>query len=235
MRNRAAPSSHRESPPPSQGVITAITHQAHDPERVSVFLDGVFAFGITRMLAAEHGLAVGDELSEERVAMLRALDQEQQALEAAFRLLTRRPRSEREIRERLERRGFPPPVIETVIGKLAAWRYVDDEAFARYWVEQREANRPRGRRLLAQELRHKGIDREVIREALDDADIDELAAARSLGEAKLLHYRQLEPSIVRRRLGAYLMRKGFSYETVRAVMRDLLADSDESKEIGGEA
>lgn len=228
MKRRALPSQQQDPPAPSRGVITAITQQTRDPERVSVFLDGVFAFGMTRLLAAEQGLAVGEELSEERVAALRELERQRQALEAAFRLLTRRPRSEREIRERLERHGFAPPVIETVIEKLATWRYVDDEAFARYWIEQREANRPRGRRLLAQELRLKGVDREVIREAIADAEVDEVAAARQLAEAKLPRYRQLDPQVRWRRLGAYLMRKGFRYETVRAVLQDVLAGEEES-------
>lgn len=228
MKRRASSSPIQEPPAPSHGVITAITRQAHDPERVSVFLDGVFAFGLTRLLAAEQGLAVGEELSEERVAALRELERQQQALEAAFRLLTRRPRSEREIRERLERHGFSPPVIATVIEKLAAWRYVDDEAFARYWIEQREANRPRGRRLLAQELRLKGVDREVIQEAIAEADVDEIAAARQLAKAKLPRYRQLDPQVRWRRLGTYLMRKGFSYETVRAVLQEVLSGDEES-------
>ncbi len=115
-----------------------------------------------------------------------------------------------------------------MIEKLVTWRYVDDEAFARYWIEQRETNRPRGRQLLAQELRLKGVDREVIREAIAEAGVDEQAAARQLAEAKLPRYRQLDPQVRWRRLGAYLMRKGFRYETVRAVLQDVLAGEEES-------
>jgi len=221
MRRRPRTPAQSDPSTPVSGTITAISAQARDPERVNVFVDGRFAFGMTRLLAAEQGLAVGEELSAERVATLRALDDQQRALEAAFRLLTRRPRSEREIRDRLERHGFAPPVIDAVIAKLEAWRYVDDEEFARYWVEQREANRPRGRRLLEQELWQKGIDREIVRATLDEANLDETAAALELARAKLPSYRRLEPAVARRRLGAFLQRKGFSYETVRTVLREL--------------
>ncbi len=142
-----------------QSRITAIETQQRDPERVSIFLNGVFAFGLPALVAVQESLRVGDELAEEQIARLRALDEQAKAVNAAMNLLARRPRSEREVRDRLKRKGYPAETIEAAVAKLEGWRYLDDEAFARYWVENREANRPRGRRLLEQELRLKGVDR----------------------------------------------------------------------------
>src|SRR6266540_3535544 len=144
----------REAPmttSPTSGRITAITPQERTSGRVNVFLDGVFAFGMSDELALTERLEVDLELDEGRVAALRAADEVGKATDAALRLLARRPRSQREIRDRLRQKGFPLETIEAAIGKLEGWRYVDDAEFARYWVDNREANRPRGRRLLEQE------------------------------------------------------------------------------------
>jgi regulatory protein len=140
-------------PTAKQSLITAIEPQQRDPERVSVFLNGAFAFGLPALVAVQESLRVGDELSEDQIARLRALDEQAKAVNAAMNLLARRPRSEREIRDRLKRKGYPPETIDAAVAKLEGWRYLDDEAFARFWVENREANKPRGRRLLEQELR----------------------------------------------------------------------------------
>lgn len=218
-------------PGPSGGIITAIEPQERDPERVSVFLDGAFAFGLKRLLALEHGLAVGDELTAEQVVALRSLDEQAKAVDAALRLLARRPRSEREIRDRLRRKGYPSVTIDAVVARLLDRRYLDDEAFARYWVEHRERNRPRGRRLLEQELRQKGVAREVIQRTIDETELDEAMTAVQLGRAKLTAYAGLEAAVARRRLGAYLTRRGYGHDVVRSALDQLLgASADDGDE-----
>ena len=164
------------------------------------------------------------------MAALRALDEVGRATEAAVRLLGRRPRSVREVRDRLRQRGFAPEAIEAAVEKLEGWRYVDDADFARYWVENRERHKPRGRRLLEQELRQKGVDREVVRETIEAAELDEAAAALEVGRAKLRSYAGLEPPVVRRRLGGYLARRGYDGETVRRALDRLLGDEPDPPE-----
>lgn len=215
---------------PKSGRITGIERQARDPNRVSVFLDGAFAFGLGPSQAISEGLRIGDDLSPEQVGALRALDEVGRATEAAVRLLALRPRSMREVRDRLRQRDFAPESIEAAIEKLEGWRYVDDADFARFWVENREQHKPRGRRLLEQELRQKGVDRETVREALDAAELDEGGAALELGRAKLRSYVGLEPAVVRRRLGGFLARRGYGGETVRRVLDRLLTEEPEPTE-----
>ena len=146
----------------ASGRITEIAPQARDPERVSVFLDGVFAFGLPREVALREGLTVGDELDAERVAELRAVDEAARATSAALAFLSYRPRSEREVRDRLRQKGYARAATDAAVAKLEGWRYLNDEDFARFWVEHRAANQPRGRLLLEQGLRRKGIDRELV-------------------------------------------------------------------------
>jgi regulatory protein len=213
------------SKPPIGGRISAIRQQEHDPNRVNVFLDGEFGFGLSAKLLLSEALSIGDDLSAERVVALRAMDEVGHATDAALRLLAQRPRSAYEIRDRLQRRGFASEAIDAVVGKLEEWRYLDDAEFARLWVDNRERHRPRGRRLLEVELRQKGVDREIVQETLDAASIDEVAAAFELGRAKLRGYAGLDPRVARRRLAGFLARRGFDGATVRTVTDRLLGES----------
>jgi regulatory protein len=220
----------RVTPEPRAGQITRLSAQARDPDRPNVDLDGEFAFGIGAELAASEGLAPGMELTIEQVTGLLARDQVGKAVEAAIRLLTRRPRSEREIRQRLREKGFDVPAIDAAVERLEGWRYLDDFEFARFWVENRESHKPRGRRLLEQELRQKGIDRELITETIDAAGLDERAAALELGRSKLRTYSGLEDQTIRRRLGSYLARRGYDFGTVRATLDQLLGEDEPAEE-----
>lgn len=218
------------TPEPTGGRITRIAPQERDPERVNVFLDGAFAFGLGAELALREGLAVGDELAAERVAALRAADEVGKATTAALGFLALRPRSEREVRDRLRQKGYGPEAIDAAIAKLEGWRYLDDASFARYWVENRETHKPRGRRLLEQELRHKGVERAVVAETIAAAELDEAGAALELGRAKLRSYAGLEPAVVRRRLGSYLARRGYDFDVVRPVLDRLLGDAEDDSD-----
>ncbi|HET8521929.1 MAG TPA: RecX family transcriptional regulator [Thermomicrobiales bacterium] len=220
----------RPAPEPRAGQITRLSPQTHDPDRLNVELDGEFAFGIGAELAEATGLAAGMNLTVEQVKELLARDQVGKAIEAAIRLLTRRPRSEREIRQRLRQKGFDAPAIDAAIARLEDWRYLDDADFARFWVENRESHKPRGRRLLEQELRQKGIDRDLITETIDAAELDERAAALDLGRAKLRTYGGLDTMTTRRRLGSYLARRGYDFSVVRATLDQLLGEDDVADE-----
>ena len=216
--------------PPAAGRVTDIAPQQHDPDRVNVFLDGAFALGLGAELATRERLAGGDELDAARVEALLAADEVGKATAAALRLLARRPRSEREVRDRLRQKGYTPAAIDAAVGRLEGWRYLDDADFARYWVENRAAHQPRGRRLLEQELRHKGVDREVVRETIAATELDETTAALELARKKLRAYAGEEPAVVRRRLGAYLARRGYGWDVARPVLDRLLGESEDTDE-----
>jgi regulatory protein len=145
-------------------------------------------------------------------------------------LLTTRPRSIKEIRTRLKQKGYSEPAIDAAIAKAEGWNYVDDEAFARFWVENREANRPRGRRLLEQELRDKGVDREIVRNAIDEAGINEIEAATELARTKMRSYVKLEPEVARRRLSGFLARKGYNFDVVKHALAAALDGELEPEE-----
>lgn len=209
------------------GVITAIKAQERDKERVNIFVDGEFAFALTAEMAYLEGLRIGDEITPERIAELQAKDEQSKAVNAALSLLTTRPRSIQELRTRLRQKGFSDAAIEAAIAKAAGWHYVDDDAFARFWVENRGANRPRGRRLLEQELRQKGVGREVAGRAIDDAGLDERADAVALAKAKLRSYANLDAATARRRLSGFLARKGYGYDVIKPALDEALGEAEE--------
>ena len=191
--------------------ITAIEEQKRRRERVSIFLDGRFAFSVGRGVVEEHGLHPGQVLSDSRVEELAAADLFGKCLNAALRLLSYRPRSEAEIRTRLSRR-FNGETIEGVILQLRERQMIDDVAFAAFWREARDSFSPRGRLLLKVELRNKGIDPELIDKVLDGIDDEESAYRAAQKRGRTLAKEDYET--FRRKLGAFLRRRGFSYGVV---------------------
>lgn len=217
----------RERPEPRPGRITALEPQARDPERVNVSIDGEFALGLHQDVALEAGLAAGVELDAAALARIVSAEERQAATATALNYLAYRPRSEGEVRARLRRGGYDDEVIEHVLERVRSWRYVDDEDFARRWVENRGQHRPRGARLLAQELRSKGVDPAVASEAIADAGLDEAADALDLARQRAARLADLDEPVRERRLGAFLARRGYGYDIIRATLATLREERDD--------
>ncbi len=199
--------------------VTALKAQARNPKRVNVFLDGQFAFGLAKIEAIR--LRVGQELDEAAVARLQQADTEEQAYERALKLLSSRPRSEDEIRRKLREHKVADETIEAVMAHLRRAGLVDDAAFANYWVENRAAFRPRSQRMLKAELKRKGVGDAALAHALattNDAEAAYALAAKRVRSAKLAEAPYPD---FRRRLGDYLARRGFDYETIGPIVERL--------------
>ena len=186
--------------------------------RVDVFLDGSFGFSLGEELAAK--LSTGALLSELEVAEYQREDGIHQVCDAALVLLSYRPRSISELRGRLLRRGFDPALVDDAMERLKAMGLVDDAAFAQFWVENRQNHRPRGRRLLQAELRAKGIGKEIV-DGLLPGDDEEDTAAYLAAKRKVRSIGGLAWPEFRKKLGDYLLRRGFGYETAASIARRL--------------
>jgi len=142
--------------------------------------------------------------------------------------LTGQARSRQELHDKLATRGVPADVAERLLDRFTEVGLVDDDAFARAWVESRQRSRGLARRALAQELRRKGVDDETARSALDDLDpADEEAAARALVRKKLRSLRGVDTTTATRRLAGLLARKGYPAGLAFAVVRDELGAVDD--------
>jgi regulatory protein len=205
--------------------VTALKLQSRNKTRVNVFLDGEFVLGLAKILAVR--LRVGQELTDAEVERLRAADAEEEAHTRAVNLIARRPRSEAEVRQRLQRAGVAAPVIAAVLERLRGSGLLDDEAFAKYWVENRAAFRPRSKRALQMELKRKGISPTAVEDVLQATDDAEAAYALALKRARQLTH--LPAPDFRRKLSDYLARRGFDYETVEAIVRRVMAEVSSPK------
>jgi regulatory protein len=193
--------------------ITGLKARRSREKRVNIFLDGKFALDLLAEVALKEGLKVGQELSESRLEALAGLDRGQRCRNAAIRYLGYRPRSEAEIRQRLLKRGFDSDVIEKTLRRLEEQGLVDDAAFARFWKDNRESFSPRSRRLTGLELRRKGLTADVIETVV--VEIDESDSAYRAARIKARRLPISDYQLFRRRLGAYLGRRGFDYGIIR--------------------
>ncbi len=206
------------------GRVTDIKTQARNSRRVNVYLDGQYGFSLGLGVAASVGR--GDNLSDEEVERLQARDAEETAYDKCLNYLAYRPRSISEVRHYLREKRVAAEVCDSVTDRLERVGLLDDRAFARYWVENRETFRPRGRRLLRQELRGKGIDEELVVEVL--SDVDEESSAFRAAWSKAPRYAGLDDEGFSAKMSSFLRRRGFDYEVVReTVSRVLLQRGDE--------
>lgn len=168
------------------------------------------------------GLRRDEPFDEEAFASLELAEQRVNAHEAALRLLSHRSRSEAEMRQRLRMRGIEDGIIEEEVERLRTSGLIDDEKFAKAWVEDRRRMAPRGRRMLRYELLGKGIDPGAVDEATgtidDEATAMELARSRARGPA-LQSYEEFMT-----RVGGFLRRRGFSYDVVATAARQVWAE-----------
>jgi regulatory protein len=148
---------------------------------------------------------------------------------STLRFLSFRPRSEKEIREKLKRKKAEPLVIEKVIAKLKEQKLINDEEFARWWIEQRTSFRPRSLRLIKLELRQKGISDETVEDQISkikDQIENDLERAKRLVEKRIKRFRNPSASLRAskfgmtreekyQKLGSYLARRGFDWETIK--------------------
>jgi len=208
---------------PPRRKITRIEPQSRNRSRFSIFLDGEFALGVDGELLAERGLKEGDTLTEEEVEALRQADERKRIKLQAYRYLANRDHSEKELATKLRKKGYSREAIAWVLEFLRQYNLVNDRAFASVFARERVLQKPMGRRLLTAELRSRGISDTIIDEVVSAvfSEWPESELARQLAEKKARSLRELPPAKARKRLADFLLRRGFSWETVREVLAEL--------------
>ena len=204
----------------SEGTITSLVAQKKDPDRVSVSLDDMFAFGLLADVVVAAGLKKGQRLTpEEQHALLRE-EERIGAKRAAMDVLSQRARTAREVRDALARRGFTEVSTEEAVADMERLGYLDDGAYARRFVTERAAGQGHGPQRLRADLIKRGVSRDAIDAALEELDREDLAdSARALA-AKRWHALRSEPDLRKRKKKTtdFLLRRGFGFDTARAAL-----------------
>ena len=207
--------------------ITALRLQKRNRQRVNVYLDGEFAFGLARIVAA--WLQSGQEISDEKIAQLKKEDAREVAYQQILKLLHYRPRTESEMIQNLRKHKVDEEIISEVMDRLKQNGLVDDTRFAQAWVENRNDLRPRSRRALAYELRQRGVDSQVIEQSIEQLDDEALAYQAALQQARKL--KKLDWQDFRQKMLGFLARRGFNYEVSAPVVSRVWAEQHQDETV----
>ncbi len=203
--------------------ITALKAQKRNHQRVSVYLDGEFALGLSRIVAA--WLHVGQELSAEKIAELKVKDELEFAYQRAIRYIGFRMRSVSEVQQKLNQQDIDTVVIENVIERLQKSGLLNDLSFAQMWIENRNEFRPRSHRMLAIELVKKGIQSDIISQIIEETTSDDVLAYTA-AKKQVRKYKHLGWQEFRRKLSSFLARRGFSYSTINPTVNQVWVERD---------
>jgi regulatory protein len=196
--------------------ITAIKQQVKRAGRYSIFIDDKYGFSLSDMALLESKLAPGQELSTEQVKDLKQASIDDKLYNLTLQYVTLRPHSRWEIEVYLQRKKASPTLTNLILNKLSINNFINDEAFARSFVENRRLLRPTSRRKIINELRQKHVNEEVIQSALGEESASETAALRSIIERKRRQTKYHDDL----KLMQYLARQGFSYGDIKAALQN---------------
>ncbi|MBW6472939.1 MAG: RecX family transcriptional regulator [Anaerolineaceae bacterium] len=201
-----------------QNTITALTTQKRNPNRVNIFLDGEFSFGLY-IINAGH-LKVGQTISQEMIDSLKKNDQIEEGFQKALKYISFKPRTTFEVVKKLKENDFEEDIISLVLEMLVEKGYVNDLEYAKNWVENRSVYKPRSKKLITWELKNKKISEDIISEVTGEM-ISEEELAILAAEKYARRLSGYEKEVFFQRLSGYLIRRGFSYSTVNSTVQTI--------------
>jgi regulatory protein len=201
--------------------ITAITPQKKDKLRCNLEVDGRFYCGMKLETVMKNRLKVGLVVTEESLAVLQLESEKQTALDKALTHITVSMKTEKEIRDYLKRKGYLQDVCDYVVEKMKGYGFLDDAQYAKQYAES--AGKRKGARLIAMELRRRGVDEDTAMVAVSEITDGEESAKRVL--EKYLRGKELNRETYRKAY-AHLISKGYDYDTAKSAL-GALKDDDE--------
>ena len=201
-------------------IITKIEPQ-RNKERVNIYLDGEFAFGLLREIQFKYKLSEDMEIDKEYIEKVLIEEEQAKANDYALRFLSYRQRSEKEIRDKLAKKDFGNEFIENTIAYLKYNSLIDDLEFARSFTRDKIHLNKHGPQKIKYELYKKGISSEIIDKVLDEDDT-EYERAMEVAKKKLPSYKNDDKNAKYRKLGGFLQRRGYSSDCVYKILKELV-------------
>lgn len=218
-------------------IVTSVEPQKKNPKRFNIFLDNQFAFGADADLVVNFRLTLGKIIQKEDLEKILFEAEVGKLMERMYGLFSIRQRSEKEVRDYLKLRNFKLKikdreeisdlVIDSLIEKLKETELINDLEFAKAWIESRRRSKQKSLRVIKMELSQKGINREIIEEALRLVDtrsgqVSEEDLAKLALEKKMRIWKNLPEQEFKKKAYEFLLRKGFEYSVIKEVIEESL-------------
>lgn len=207
-----------------EGLITKIERQKRNLERYNIYVQGEYAFSVHEDVLVSFQLLKGKEITLQELKQVLVEEENKKAERAAYYYLGFRPRTIKEMQNYLLTKGYEAEIVQRIINKLIAERYLDDEEFARQWVAERLRLKQKGPFVLREELRQKGVEQSLIEKALGFLeDEEQLEACLRIAQKKWnqLKNKEAETFVQRQKLMIYLQRKGYSFDIIQSAVAKL--------------
>jgi len=198
-------------------IITSFKQQKNK-NRVNVYLDDKFGFGIDLDNFVLLHLKINQELTESEIEEVVKKSRIPKTLDKLLRFAMVRPRSEKEITDYFRRKQIHESMHDKLLEKLRHLELLDDAKFAKWWIDQRIQFKNKSKRVIQMELKQKGIDKDIIDDAFEDTVVDEEKMAKEVLSKKLYKWQNLEPRERKQKMSQYLAGKGFSWEVIEKVI-----------------
>lgn len=209
--------------------ITKIEYQKNNKNRVNIYIDDNFAFGLDLNIMIKYSLAKNMEIEEEFINDILKAEEEINVYNYAVSILSRSAKSEKELRMKLQDKGYENQFIDNAIIKLKQQRYLDDERYSEMFINDKINFSKYGKRRIQEGLYIKGVDKEIISEKISQlSEEDEFERAMLLGAKKIKSIKDEDTHKKGVKLSNFLIGKGFEYSVVRKVVSRLIkGDMDE--------
>jgi regulatory protein len=201
-------------------IITSIEEQKKKG-RFNIFLDGEYAFGLYRETIYHFGLRTKDELDEKRAEELKSYDEINFGKKVAYRFLNFKPRSEKEVKSKLKSHKLSDESIDKIIDSLKEFKFINDEQYAKMYIESKVSLKPEGRRSLKIRLAQKGIGKETSEKTVEEnyTEETEFQKARELAIKYQKKVKAKTPIEKKQKCYKHLLSKGFSYDLINRVLK----------------
>lgn len=205
--------------------ITKIEPQKNT-DRVNIYINDKFAFGLFEEIRFKFGLKVDDEIEQEFIDNVLNSEEQKHAIDYALNYISYRQRSKKEVYNALRKKGLEENYIEYAIDYLTERSYLDDSSFADSFIRDKRNLNKYGSRRIEYELSAKGVSRETIHELLNYDTDEEYNMAMELASKKIMSYSSDDRNSVYRKLGGFLQRKGYNFDIVNKVLQEILDDRE---------
>jgi regulatory protein len=201
--------------------ITKIEQQLKNLTRYNIYIDGEFVLGVYDDTLLKYQLRKGDEITAEKLTEIREYDEYNYGKNVAYKFLSYKPRSIKEVKNKLTYKKISKESVEKIIEHLKKYQFLNDENYAKLYLEQRISNKGMGKSMVTFKMIDKGIDKEMISKVIDEnyPEDKQIEAGKKLLEKYLKKKQKIEDKLeLKKKCYQYLFSRGFSYSIISQIL-----------------